>query len=110
MLSVTQQLHAAGLASAEQPYVALDLLRADDSTVRLPQRMVSACRVRTSRLAAPVTRSDISSTLIHGRAIGASHARLARRWVSRLHESRAVRPSAVLTMLANAWPTCACRS
>ena len=45
MLSVTQQQHAAGLASAEQLYVALDLLRADDSTVRLPQRMVSACRV-----------------------------------------------------------------
>ncbi len=39
-------------------------------------------------------------TLIHGRVIGASHARLARRWVSRLARQRRGPLSAVLTALA----------
>jgi hypothetical protein len=44
-----------------------------------------------------VDRPRTPKTLIHGRAIGATHARLARRWVSRLARQRRNSLSAVLT-------------
>jgi hypothetical protein len=45
----------------------------------------------------PATDQDRPKALIHGRAIGASHARLARRWVKRLTRRLREQVSAMLT-------------